>query len=77
MLNRNVGHLMTNPAILDSKGLEVGEGLIDAMCITLIAMHDLSKSSGIRNSLLGLFILLNQKCMDQKKLLLQKKYFRM
>ena len=53
MLNRNVGHLMTNPAILDSKGLEVGEGLIDAMCITLIAMHDLSKSSGIRNSLKG------------------------
>ena len=53
MLNRNVGHLMTNPAVLDSQGLEVGEGLIDAMCITLIAMHDLSKSSGIRNSLKG------------------------
>ena len=53
MLNRNVGHLMTNPAVLDSQGSEVGEGLIDAMCITLIAMHDLSKSSGIRNSLKG------------------------
>ena len=53
MLNRNVGHLMTNPAVLDHQGLEVGEGLIDAMCITLIAMHDLSKSSGIRNSLEG------------------------
>jgi len=53
MLNRNVGHLMTNPAVLDSQGLEVGEGLIDAMCITLIAMHDLSKSSGIRNSIKG------------------------
>ena len=53
MLNRNVGHLMTNPAVLDSKGSEVGEGLIDAICITLIAMHDLSKSSGIRNSIKG------------------------
>ena len=53
MLNRNVGHLMTNPAVLDSQGSEVGEGLIDAMCITLIAMHDLSKSSGIRNSIKG------------------------
>ena len=53
MLNRNVGHLMTNPAVLDSQGSEVGEGLIDAICITLIAMHDLSKSSGIRNSLKG------------------------
>ena len=53
MLNRNVGHLMTNPAVLDQQGQEVGEGLIDAMCTTLIAIHDLSKSSGIRNSLEG------------------------
>ena len=53
MLNRNVGHLMTNPAVLDQQGQEVGEGLIDAMCTTLIAIHDLSKSSGIRNSLKG------------------------
>ena len=53
MLNRNVGHLMTNPSVLDSSGNEVGEGLIDAMCTTLIAMHDLSKSEGIRNSLKG------------------------
>ena len=51
MLNRNVGHLMTNPSVLDSFGNEVGEGLIDAMCTIMIAMHDLSKSSGIRNSL--------------------------
>ena len=47
MLNRNVGHLMTNPSVLDSSGNEVGEGLIDAMCTIMIAMHDLSKSSGI------------------------------
>ena len=53
MLNRNVGHLMTNPSVLDSYGNEVGEGLIDAMCTTLIAMHDLSKSEGMRNSIKG------------------------
>ena len=53
MLNRNVGHLMTNPSVLDSSGNEVGEGLIDAMCSTLIAMHDLSKSEGMRNSIKG------------------------
>ena len=53
MLNRNVGHLMTNPSVLDSSGNEVGEGLIDAMCTTLIAMHDLSKSEGMRNSIKG------------------------
>ena len=53
MLNRNVGHLMTNPSILDENNEEVGEGLIDAMCTTLIAIHDLSKNEGIRNSMEG------------------------
>ncbi len=46
MLIRNVGHLMTNPAILDRDGNEVGEGLMDAMITTLIAMHDLQRDSG-------------------------------
>ena len=46
MLVRNVGHLMTNPAILDRNGREVGEGLMDAMCTTLIAMHDLQREGG-------------------------------
>ncbi len=53
MLVRNVGHLMTNPAILDREGKEVYEGLMDAMITTLIAMHDLQKSSGPRNSTEG------------------------
>ncbi len=51
MLVRNVGHLMTNPAILDADGHEIGEGLMDAMCTTLIAMHDLQRDGG--NSLHG------------------------
>ena len=46
MLVRNVGHLMTNPAILDRDGNEVGEGIMDAMCTTLIAMHDLKRDGG-------------------------------
>ncbi|MGR3705530.1 malate synthase G, partial [Sulfitobacter sp.] len=53
MLIRNVGHLMTNPAILDRDGAEIGEGLMDAMITTLIAMHDLKKTDGIRNSVVG------------------------
>ncbi|HRO60640.1 MAG TPA: malate synthase G, partial [Burkholderiaceae bacterium] len=53
MLVRNVGHLMTNPAILDREGNEAYEGLIDAMCTTLAAMHDLRKDSGLRNSTQG------------------------
>jgi len=43
---RNVGHLMTNPAILDRDGNEVYEGLMDAMITSLIAMHDLKRDSG-------------------------------
>jgi malate synthase len=50
---RNVGHLMTNPAILDPEGHEVPEGLMDAMITTLIAMHDLKKTDGARNSVMG------------------------
>ena len=41
MLIRNVGHLMTNPAVLDREGNEIGEGLMDALVTVMIAMHDL------------------------------------
>lgn len=51
MLVRNVGHLMTNPAVLDGEGGEIGEGLMDALCTTLIAMHDLKRDGG--NSVAG------------------------
>ena len=53
MLVRNVGHLMTSPAILDKEGREAPEGMIDAMCTVLIAMHDLKKTGGARNSAKG------------------------
>ncbi|MGX0875769.1 malate synthase [Roseovarius sp. MBR-154] len=43
---RNVGHLMTNPAILDGEGNEIFEGLMDAAITTLIGMHDLKRDSG-------------------------------
>ncbi|OIQ33546.1 MAG: malate synthase G [Alphaproteobacteria bacterium MedPE-SWcel] len=51
LLIRNVGHLMTNPAVLDSAGREAGEGLLDAMITVMIAMHDLQAAGG--NSLQG------------------------
>lgn len=50
MLVRNVGHLMTNPAILLKDGSEIFEGLMDAMVTVLIARHDLQKTEGLRNS---------------------------
>ena len=53
VLIRNVGHLMTNPAIFDTEGAEVFEGLMDAMVTVMIAMHDLKKTGGARNSVMG------------------------
>ncbi|MBP5855403.1 malate synthase G [Marivibrio halodurans] len=53
MLVRNVGHLMRNPAIRDGAGNEVFEGLMDAMVTSLIAIHDLKKTQGPRNSVVG------------------------
>ena len=53
MLVRNVGHLMTNPGVLDSQGNEVPEGIIDAMFTICIAMHDLNKNGQYQNSKTG------------------------
>jgi malate synthase len=47
---RNVGHLMTTPAILDKDGSEIPEGIMDGMITSLIAMHDLSGNGPLRNS---------------------------
>tara|TARA_B100000809_G_scaffold102753_1_gene101401 strand:+ start:554 stop:2728 length:2175 start_codon:yes stop_codon:yes gene_type:complete len=48
MLIRNVGHLMTNPAILDKDGREAPEGILDAMISSMIAMHDLQSRQNSR-----------------------------
>ena len=45
---RNVGHLMTNPAILLKDGSEIPEGIMDAVCTSLIAMHDLQRKGNSR-----------------------------
>ncbi len=53
MLVRNVGPLMTNPAILLADGSEIPEEIMDACCTLLIALHDLRKTGGARNSRTG------------------------
>jgi malate synthase len=53
MLVRNVGHLMTNPAILMENGKEIPEGLMDAFITSAIAIHDLKSLGDYRNSRTG------------------------
>lgn len=53
LLVRNVGHLMTNPAIHLPDGQEVPEGILDAIVTSLIALHDLKRKGRFVNSRAG------------------------
>lgn len=53
MLVRNVGHLMTNPAIVDRDGNEVPEGIMDAVITGLVALYDVGPSGRRKNSRAG------------------------
>ncbi|MEE4202611.1 MAG: malate synthase G [Halieaceae bacterium] len=53
MFVRNVGHLMTNDAILDADGNEIPEGIMDGMFTALCAIHDLKGNSRVSNSRTG------------------------
>lgn len=50
---RNVGHLMTNPAILDAAGNEIPEGIQDGLFTSLIAIHNLNGNTSRKNSRTG------------------------
>ena len=50
LLNRNVGHLMTNPAILLKDGSEIPEGIMDAFFSTLCALHDFRNKKNSRTN---------------------------
>ena len=50
LLNRNVGHLMTNPSIILKDGSEIPEGIMDAFISTLCALHDFENKKNSRKS---------------------------
>ncbi len=53
LLVRNVGHLMTTPAVLDADGNETPEGILDGMVTVFAAMHDLRGDTALSNSRTG------------------------
>ena len=50
---RNVGHLMTNPAIIDKDGFEIPEGIMDGYVTSLIAIHNLKGNTTAKNTRTG------------------------
>ena len=67
MLVRNVGHLMTTPAILDAEGNEIFEGIMDAMFTITIAKHDLLSNDTFKNSRTGSIYIVKPKMHGPKE----------
>jgi malate synthase len=74
MYVRNVGHLMTNSAILDKKGEEVPEGILDGVMTTLIAKHNFSHQE-YKNSDYGSIYIVKPKMHGSKEAAFANKLF--
>ncbi|MGN6580893.1 MAG: malate synthase G [Bordetella sp.] len=72
MLIRNVGHLMTSPAVLDDQGRELPEGILDALITSLAAMRDLALK---RNSRTGSIYIVKPKMHGPAEVLFASELF--
>jgi malate synthase len=75
MFVRNVGHLMTNNAIIDNNGNEVPEGIMDAMVTSLVALHDLNGSGTYCNSSEGSIYIVKPKMHGPEEVAFADKLF--
>ena len=75
MFIRNVGHLMTNPAILLADGSEVPEGLLDGVMTSLMAMHDLKGNSRLQNSAQGSVYIVKPKMHGPEEVAFTNEFF--
>ena len=75
MFVRNVGHLMTNDAILDQHGNEVPEGILDAMITSTIALHDIKSTNDNKNSQQGSIYIVKPKMHGPEEVAFADKLF--
>ncbi|MFB5661937.1 malate synthase G [Alteribacillus sp. HJP-4] len=75
MFVRNVGHLMTNHAVLDENGNEVPEGILDTVFTSLIAKHDLLRNSKYKNSEKGSVYIVKPKMHGSREVAFSNKLF--